>query len=81
MKPFKPKEYKRFIVVFNYFKKDCIRLIFLRGASVNDKSGLLEGDYADGRRVALFYSAEDVKAKKKDLQSVINQILKVIEKV
>src|SRR3982751_4030459 len=41
MKPFKPKEYKRFIVVFNFFKKDCIRLIFLRGARVNDKSGLL----------------------------------------
>src|SRR5882672_4516535 len=50
MKPFKPKDYKRFIIGFNFFKKDCIRLVFLRGELVNDKSGLLEGDYADGRR-------------------------------
>ncbi|MFT3910643.1 MAG: DUF1801 domain-containing protein [Ferruginibacter sp.] len=78
MKPFKPKEYKRFIVGFNYFKKDCIRLIFLRGASVNDKSGLLEGDYADGRRLALFHSEAEVKKRKKDLQEVVRQIVKEI---
>ena len=29
MKPFNPKEYKRYIVVFNLFKKDCVRLCFL----------------------------------------------------
>ena len=56
MKPFKPKEYKRFIVGFNFFKKDCIRIIFLRGALANDKTGLLEGDYKDGRRLAFFYN-------------------------
>lgn len=78
MKPFKPKEYKRFIVVFNFFKKDCIRLIFLRGAMANDKSGLLEGDYEDGRRLALFYTMEDVKKNKKDLQKIIKTLLKQI---
>ncbi len=63
MKAFNPKDYKRYIVGFNFFKKDCIRLIFLRGAVVQDPSGLLEGDYKDGRRLALFYSLDDVRTK------------------
>ena len=71
MRPFKPKEYKRYIVGFNLFKKDCVRLIFLRGALANDQSGLLEGEYADGRRLARFYSIDDVKEKTKDLQKII----------
>ena len=80
MKPFKPREYKRYIVGFNLFKKDCIRLIFLRGALVSDKSGLLEGDYADGRRLALFHNSDEVKAKRKDLQNIIKTLLKLIRK-
>ncbi len=80
MKPFKPKEYKRHLVVFNFFKKDCIRLIFLQGASVKDTSGLLEGDYADGRRLALFYSMEEVNAKKKELQKIIKALVKQMPK-
>src|SRR5258707_10451991 len=66
MKLFNPKEYKRFIAGINLFKKDCIRLIFLTGAKLNDTSGLLEGDYADGRRLALFCSMDDVKLHKKN---------------
>src|SRR5579863_6424152 len=42
MGPFNPKEYKRYIVVFNLYKKDCIRLVFPSGSRVKDKSGLLE---------------------------------------
>ena len=30
--PFNPKEYKRHIVVFNFCKQDCIRLVFPSGA-------------------------------------------------
>jgi hypothetical protein len=75
MQPFKPKEYKRHIVVFNFFRKDCVRLIFLRGALAGDKSGLLEGDYADGRRLALFHSADEVMAKKKALQKITRTLL------
>lgn len=26
--PFNPKDYKRHIVVFNFYKQDCIRLVF-----------------------------------------------------
>src|SRR5215472_4964593 len=34
MKPSDPKEYKRYIVVFNLHKKDCIRLVFPSGARI-----------------------------------------------
>jgi hypothetical protein len=80
MKPFKPKEYKRFIIVFNFFKKDCIRLIFLRGAMANDKTGLLQGDYADGRRLAFFHDMKEVKSGEKALQSTIKKLVKIIDK-
>jgi hypothetical protein len=80
MKPSDPKEYRRYFVVFNLYRKDCIRLVFPSGARVKNKSGLLEGDYADGRRLALFHSVEEVKAKKTPLQAVINEWLKTLEK-
>ena len=80
MKPFAPKEYKRFIGGMNFFKKDCLRIIFLRGALANDKSGLLLGDYKDGRRLALFSSISEVKEKKKDLQKILKEILKKMDK-
>ena len=59
MKEFDPKEYKRDIIVFNLFK-GRIMLVFPSGAKVKDASGLLEGDYKDGRRFIVF---KDVKAK------------------
>jgi hypothetical protein len=80
MKPFNPKEYKRYIIVFNLFKQDCIRLVFPSGAKINDKSGLLEGDYSDGRRLATFYSLDDVKAKEKNFQTAIKTWLKLLDK-
>ena len=80
MKPFNPKEFKRHLVVFNLFKKDCIRLVFWGGARVNDTSGFLEGDYEDGRRLAMFYSLDDVKAKEKHLQAAIKTWLKLLDK-
>jgi hypothetical protein len=63
MKPFNPTKYKHYLVVLNLFKKDCIRLAFWGGAKVNDMSGLLKGDYKDGRRLALFYDLPDLGAK------------------
>jgi hypothetical protein len=79
MKPFDPKEYKREIAVFNLFK-NRIMLVFPGGAKINDKSGLLEGDYKDGRRIALFKDMADVKAKEKALQSALKTWLKLVEK-
>jgi hypothetical protein len=75
-----PKEYRRYLVVFNFFRKDCIRLVFWHGDRVNDKSGFLEGDYADGRRLAHITSMDDVAAKDKVLRSALRAQLKHIKK-
>src|SRR5215467_5301576 len=73
MEPFNPKEYRRYLVVFNLFKKDCIRLVFWGGAKVKDKSGFLQGGYLDGRRLALFHSLDDVKSNKKRLLNALKE--------
>ena len=80
MAPFDPKEYRRYLIVSNLFKKDCIRLVFPSGARIRNKSGLLTGEYADGRRLALFSSMEEVKAKTAALQSAIRSWLETLEK-
>ena len=80
MKPFNPKEYKRHIAVLNLTKKDCIRIIFPGGAKLNDKSGLLEGDYPDGRRLAIFHTMKDVKSSEKDLKILIKKWLTLLDK-
>lgn len=79
MRPSNPKEYKRYIIVFNLYQKDCIRLVFPSGAKVKDKSGFLEGNYADGRRLAMFHDMNDVKSKKKALQGVIKKWLTLLD--
>jgi hypothetical protein len=80
MEPSDLKEYKRYLVVFNLFKKDCIRLVFWQAGKVKDKSGFLQGDYADGRRLAMFHSLQEVTAQKKSLETVLREQLKGLEK-
>ena len=79
MKTFDPKEYKRDIVVVN-FRKNKILLVFPTGATINNKSGLLEGDYKDGRRLVNFTDLNDVKAKEKALKNVLRDWLNLVEK-
>ena len=79
IKPFDPKEYKREIIVMNLFK-GRIMLVFPSGAKVDDSSGLLQGDYKDGRRVIIFKDLKDVKSKERALQNVIKQWLKMVDK-
>ena len=80
MKPFNPKEYRRHLVVFNLFKKDCLRLVFWGGAKADDESGFLEGDYADGRRLAMFHDMKDVRSKTKALQKTLKLQLKHMDR-
>ncbi|MEO6734566.1 MAG: DUF1801 domain-containing protein [Ferruginibacter sp.] len=79
MAAFDPKEYKRDIVVLN-LHKGRILLVFPTGAKISDETGLLEGIYKDGRRTITFTGLEDVKAKEKPLQKIIQQWLKLVEK-
>lgn len=80
MKAFDPKEYKRDILVSNLHKQDRILLIFPSGVTINDNTGILEGDFKDGRRMITFYTLDEVKKKKKDLQAVIKDWLSKVEK-
>lgn len=80
MKPSDPKQYKRYIVVFNLYQKDCIRLVFPSGAKIKDSSGLLQGDYSDGRRLSFFHTMEEVKSKTTSLQQAIRKWLTLLEK-
>ena len=79
MKPFDPKEYKREIVVMN-LHKGRIMLVFPSGAKVKYDSGLLEGDYKDGRRITIFTDLKDVKSKERALQKVIKEWIKLVDK-
>ena len=79
MQPFDPKEYKRDIVVMN-LHKGKILLVFPTGAKAEDTSGLLEGDFKDGRKIANFRDRNDLKLKEKNLQKVIRDWLKQIDK-
>ncbi|HEY2583722.1 MAG TPA: DUF1801 domain-containing protein [Mucilaginibacter sp.] len=79
MKSFDPKEYKREIIVFNLFK-NRIMLVFPSGVKVNDTSGLLTGDYADGRRIVVFKDIADVKLKEGKLQHIIKEWLKLADR-
>ena len=63
------------LAVFNFFKPDCIRLVFWGASQVTDQSGLLTGDYADGQRLAVIDDLAAVKARSKALQSVLRQQL------
>jgi hypothetical protein len=78
MKDFDPKEYKRDMIVMNLFK-ERIMLVFPSGAKVNDKSGLLEGEYKDGRRTLVFKDMADVEAKEKKLKAVIKKWLTLVD--
>jgi hypothetical protein len=79
MKPFNPKEFKRHFIVFNLFKKDCIRLVLPTGAKLKDPAGLLKGDYQDGRRLALFSSLKDIESKQAALQEIIQDWLQQLD--
>ena len=79
MKPFDPKEYKREIIVMNLFK-GRIMLVFPSGAKVNDSSGLLQGDFKDGRRTITFTDMADVASKEKQLQQVIKTWISLVDK-
>lgn len=79
MKPFEAKEYKRFITGFVFNKQDCIRMVFLQGATVAGKSTILEGDFKDGRRLVVFNSLADAKSKEKELKSIIKNLISLMK--
>ena len=68
--------YKGNIASFFMNAKKFVSLMFHKGALINDKTGLLQGDGKEAR-VARFESVEDIQKKKDDLQSVIKEWIKL----
>ncbi len=79
MKPFDPKEYKRYITGFVFNRQDCIRMVFLRGALISDEFKILEGDFKDNRKLIVFNSLDEAKSKEKELRKVIKELVRRIE--
>lgn len=80
MKPFDAKEYKQDLLVLNIHRKQGIIIVFPTGNKIKDASGLLEGNYSDGRKTATIKDLEDAEAKKEALQNAIKDWLSAIEK-
>jgi hypothetical protein len=73
-------------ITFNLTKKDCVQLIFHRGAKVKevkgnkpimeDKTGLFEWASQD-RAIVKFYNSEEIHSKKNKLKKVIRDWIKI----
>ncbi len=54
-------------------------LVFPTWAKIDDTTGILEGNYADDRRMVTFKNMAEVNAKAWDLQFVIRKWLALVE--
>ena len=71
--------YKGNIASFYMNTKQHVSLMFHTGASITDKYGILEGD-GNVSRVAKFADKKDIERKKKALQSIIKEWIKLKDK-
>ncbi|MDZ4667110.1 MAG: DUF1801 domain-containing protein [bacterium] len=77
MKPFNPKEYKRDLLAINVRKEQAL-LVFPTGANIQDNTGVLEGNYTDGRRRVTIKTMAELKEKTNNLMAVIKRWLNQI---
>jgi len=77
MPNYDPKSYKKELAVFN-LHKGRIMLVFTSGAKINDPSGILKGDFKDGRRIITFTDLNHAKQQTEALQAAIKDWLKKV---
>lgn len=71
--------YKEDFAAFNLRAQGCVMLVLLFPRKmVEDKTGLLEGDWKD-RRLARFYSKQDILKKKSALTRIVKQWVKLMD--
>jgi len=58
---------------------DRVMLIFHNAVTPQVTSTILEGDYADGRRMAYFTDLADVRARRAELDDVLAQLIVLLE--
>lgn len=70
--------YKEDLVTFNAWAQQQVHLVFHHPVIVRIKSAILEGDYPT-RRMTYFQDMAEVKAKKKELERIINELVKFMD--
>ncbi len=68
--------YKGNIASYFMNAKKHVSLMFHKGASINDDSGLLDGDGKEGR-TAKFYGMDDIESKKDALEAVVKEWIRM----
>jgi uncharacterized protein YdhG (YjbR/CyaY superfamily) len=68
-----------YLVTFNLWEKKRIHLVFHNPMISKVKNEILEGDY-DQRRMAYFSDKRDIEAKKKALEKVLKDLIKLQKK-
>lgn len=71
--------YKGYMVTFNLRPKQHVHLVWHNPAVVHVDSELLEGDYPD-RRMTYLVDMKDVKAKKAELQRVVQVLVDAMDR-
>lgn len=72
--------YKEDLLTFNPRMTNKVHLVFQNIAITKVKSDMLEGDYKD-RRMMYFENMGEIKSKKKELERIINEYVKIIDKI
>lgn len=70
--------YKEDQATFNHRNEKCVQIVFHNIAVVDIKSDLLTGSYKD-RRLLHLYSMEEVRANKKELEYIMNELVKSMD--
>jgi len=69
-----------YLTTFNLWAKERVHLVFHNPLVVEVVSGLLEGNYSDGRRMAYFADMADAQEKKAELGRVVTELIDMIDK-
>ena len=70
--------YKEDLVTFNLRATNYVHLVFHHASIVTIRSAILEGDYKD-RRMVYLHNMRAVKANKKELEKIMNELVAVID--
>ncbi len=68
----------QYLVTLNLWEKKRVHLVFHNQAITSVKSRILEGEYKD-RRMAYFADMQDIVSKRKALQKVLRDLIKLID--
>ena len=70
--------YKDDLITLGPRTKSSVHMVFHNVGRFGIKSSILEGDHKD-RRMAYLHSMEEVKANKKELEKIVNELVKAMD--